>query len=75
MGYLATGEIFENMLRLKGFGLYFEGVLNRKWLLSYINNYISHNMLGGSGACSPRKFLNDCCNLVSFDVLFDQIKS
>ena len=24
MGYLATGEIFENMLLLKRFGLYFE---------------------------------------------------
>ena len=24
MGNLATGEIFENMLQLKGFGLYFE---------------------------------------------------
>ena len=31
MGYLAPGEIFENM---KHFGLYFEGILNRKWLLS-----------------------------------------
>ena len=27
MGYLATGEIFENMLQLKGFGLYFEEVM------------------------------------------------
>ena len=26
MGYLATGEIFENMLQLKQFGLYFEGM-------------------------------------------------
>ena len=36
MGYLATGEIFENMLRLqlKRFGLYFEGIMNRKGLLS-----------------------------------------
>ena len=42
MGYLATGEIFENMLLLKGFGLYFEGVMNRKWLLSYRNNDISY---------------------------------
>ena len=41
MGYLATGEIFENMLQLKGFGLYFEGIMNRKWLLSYRNNDIS----------------------------------
>ena len=35
MGYLATGEIFENMLQLKHLGLYFEGIMNRKWLLSY----------------------------------------
>ena len=26
MGYLATGEIFEDMLQLKHFGLYFEGM-------------------------------------------------
>ena len=30
MGYLATGEIFENMLQLKRFGLYLEGIINRK---------------------------------------------
>ena len=34
MGYLATGEIFQNMLQLKRFGLYFEGIMNRKGLLS-----------------------------------------
>ena len=34
MGYLATGEIFENMLQFKCFGLYFEGIMNRKGLLS-----------------------------------------
>ena len=34
MGCLATGDTFENMLQLKAFGLYFEGVMNRKWLLS-----------------------------------------
>ena len=58
MGYLATGEIFENMLQLKGFGLYFEGIMNRKWLLSFRNNDISYRdeMLGGPGACSTRKF-------------------
>ena len=37
MGHLAHGEIFENMLQLKRFGLYFKGILNRKWLLSYRN--------------------------------------
>ena len=35
MGYLAPDEIFENMLQLKRFGLSFETILNRKWLLSY----------------------------------------
>ena len=44
MGYLATGEIFENMLQLKHFGLYFEGIMNRKWLLSYRKNYISYQV-------------------------------
>ena len=56
MGYLATGEIFENMLQLKRFGLHFEGIMNRKWLLSYRNNDISYRDARGSGACSTRKF-------------------
>ena len=30
MGYLATGEIFENMLQLKRFGLLFEEIMNMK---------------------------------------------
>ena len=49
MGYLivAPGEIFENMLQLKRFGLYFERILNRKWLLSYRNNDISYRDAGG----------------------------
>ena len=46
IGYLATGEIFENLLQLKGFGLYFEGIMNRKWLLSYRNNDISYRDAG-----------------------------
>ena len=37
---IAPGEIFENLLQLKRFGLYFEGILCRKWLLSYRNNDI-----------------------------------
>ena len=36
MGYLATGKIFESMLQSKGFGLHFEGVMNRKWLYFHI---------------------------------------
>ena len=27
MGYLTTDETFENMLQLKRFGLYFEGII------------------------------------------------
>ena len=30
MEYLAPGEIIENMLQLKRFGLYFERILNKK---------------------------------------------
>ena len=30
MWYLAPGEIFENMLQLKHFGLNFERILNKK---------------------------------------------
>ena len=41
MGYLDSSEIFENMLQLKRFVLYFEGIMNIKWLLSYRNNDIS----------------------------------
>ena len=57
MGYLAPGEIFENMLLLKHFGLYFEGILNRKWL--YFHNeimIIATEMLWGSGTCSLKFF-------------------
>ena len=42
MGYLATREFFENVLQLKRFGLYFERIMNTKWLLSYRNNDISY---------------------------------
>ena len=41
MWYLAPEEIFENMLHLKRFGLNFERILNRKWLLSNTNSDIS----------------------------------
>ena len=56
MGHLASGKIFENMLQLKHFGLHFEKILNRKWLLSYRNSDISYRDAKGSGTCSPRKF-------------------
>ena len=31
---IATGKIFENIQQLKRYGLYFEGIMNRKGLLS-----------------------------------------
>ena len=49
MRYLVPGEIFENMLQLQRFALYFEGILNRKCLLSYQNNDISYRDARGSG--------------------------
>ena len=50
MGYLATGEIFENMLQLKRFGLYFEGIMN---ILSYRNNEINYRDAKGFGSMLP----------------------
>ena len=57
MGYLATGKIFENMLRLKRFGLYFEGIINRKWLLSYRTIDISYRDARGFGGMLLEKIL------------------
>ena len=69
MGHLAPGEIFENMLQLKRFVLYFEGILNKKWLLSHsgvVGNFLlwerSHSIMvtypivirgGGGGGVVP----------------------
>ena len=75
MGHLAPGEIFENMLQLKRFVLYFEGILNKKWLLSHRNNYISYSDARGFGTCSRKNFeMIDAiwCVLMYY---FDQITS
>ena len=56
MVYSAPGEIFENMLNLKRFGLYFDGIVNRKWLLSYRNNDISYRDARGFRSMHPGKF-------------------
>ena len=50
MGYLAPGE-------LKRFGLYFEGILNRKQLVSYSYNDISCRGARGFGDMFPEKIL------------------
>ena len=57
MGYLATHEIFENMLQLKRFGLYFERIMNRTWLLSYRNNDASYRAAREFGGMLPEKIL------------------
>ena len=57
MGHLAPGDIFENMLQLKRFGLYFKGILNRKWLLSYRNRDISYRDARGFGDMLSAKIL------------------
>ena len=44
MGYLATGEIFENMLQLKRFGMN---------ILSYRNNEINYRDAKGFGSMLP----------------------
>ena len=54
MGHLAPGEICENMLQLKRFGLYFEGILNRKWLLLYRISDISYPRNITSATCLRR---------------------
>ena len=57
MRCLATREIFENMLQLKRFCLDFDRIMNRKWLYCHVEIMISATeMLGASGACSPRTF-------------------
>ena len=57
MGYLAPGKIFENMLQLKRFGLYYYRILNSKWLLSYRNTYISYRDASGFVGMLPEKIL------------------
>ena len=75
MGHLAPGEIFENMLQLKRFGLYFEGILNRKWLLHIEIMISATEMLGGPGTCSPQKIEMIDAILLVLRYYFDQIKS
>ena len=59
------------------FGMYFEIILNKKWLFSCRNttNYSCTYMLGSSGAyaSSSEKILKMWCSLVCFEVYFDQM--
>ena len=57
-GTIASGEMFDNMLQLMRFSVYFKGILNTDNGYFHIKIMISAgHMLGGSWACSPRKFL------------------
>ena len=61
--------MFDNMLQLMRFSVYFKGILNTDNGYFPIKLMISAaHMLGGSWACSLRKFLKKKCNLVCFDV-------
>ena len=59
------------------FGMYFEIILNKKWLFSCRNttNYSCTHMLGSAEAyaSSHEKILKTWCSLVCFEVYFDQI--
>ena len=58
----------ENLLQLKLFGLYFEGILGRKWLFSYRNNDISYR--------DARRFRGMLIEkILKWLMRFDQIKS
>ena len=73
MGYLASGEIFENILQLKRIGLYLDGILNGKWLLSYRNNDISYREARGYAPRENFEMIDAIwCVLMYY---FDQIKS
>ena len=52
MWYLAPGE---NMLQLKRFGLNFEIILNRKWLLSNRDGHINYRECKGVQGHVPRE--------------------
>ena len=55
---IASGEMFDNMLQLMRFSVYFKGILYTDNGYFHIKIIISAgHMLGGSWACSLRKFL------------------
>ena len=58
------------MLQLKRFGLYFKGIMNRKWLLSYRNKDISYRDARGFGSMLPEKFLKWLTQSGAFLVVF-----
>ena len=66
--------MFDNMLQLMRFSVYFKGILNTDNGYFHIKIMISAaHMLRGSWACSLRKFLETKCNLVRSDVSLQTI--
>ena len=56
MGYLTPSEIFDNMLQLMRFSVYFEGIMNTNNGYFHIkNNYISGTNDRGLVGMFPRK--------------------
>ena len=61
--------MFDNMLQLMRFSVYFKGILNTDNGYFHLKIMISAgHMLGGSWTCSLRKILEKKCNLVRSDV-------
>ena len=67
-------EIFENMLRLMRFGVYFERILKIYWLFSNRNNYSLVTRIyalwirGGGAYLTKENFENIWCSLVRVGV-------
>ena len=68
MGYLAPGEMFDNMLQLIRVSVYFQEILNTNNGYFHIKIMIlAAHMLGGSWASSFGKIYKKKCNLVRFN--------
>ena len=61
MGYLPPGEMFDSMLQLMRFNVYFEGILNNGYFHIQIMISAAH-MLRGAGLVAPEIFLK--CNAI-----------
>ena len=76
---LQGAEIFENMLRLMRFRVYFERILKIKWLCSYRNNYSIVTRIYALRVWGPayvkRENFENMMQFGAFWCLFDQIVS
>ena len=68
-GTIASGEMFDNMLQLMRFSVYFKGILNTdNGYFQFINNDISGTHARGLVGMFPQRIFGKKCNLVRFDV-------